>query len=198
DVFAAGRSGTHFVGNGLWEPCLEAGCKIHSLSIGADSECSVGEKDVLYDDFMYNNPENLVVVAAGNDGDIEDGRTVCTMNSPAIGKNALAVGATSSGETRLTKTSADGDRADGTNGYADVDTVAVFSSYGPTQDGRIKPEVVAPGDAVRMCVVRLISTFGTSNKLFYMCIVEHDTRCPCCTHSASAISMSIVRRRKYI
>ena len=70
------------------------------------------------------------------------------MSSPAIGKNVLAVGATSSGEAHLTSTGADGDVADGTNGYADVDTIAVFSSYGPTQDGRIKPEVVAPGDAV--------------------------------------------------
>ncbi|CAN0484691.1 unnamed protein product, partial [Laminaria digitata] len=29
-----------------------------------------------------------------------------------------------------------------------VDTVVAFISYGSTQDGRIKPEVVAPGDAV--------------------------------------------------
>ena len=94
------------------------------------------------------NPENLLIFAAGNDGDIDDGRTVCTIGSPAIGKNALAVGATSSGETRLTTTGADGNTIDGTNGYADVDTVAAFSSYGPTQDGRIKPDVVAPGDAV--------------------------------------------------
>lgn len=95
------------------------------------------------------NPENLLIFAAGNLGAINDGRTVCTIGSPAIGKNALAVGATSAGETRLTLTGADGEEADGTNGYADVDTLAWFSSYGPTRDGRIKPEVVAAGDAVR-------------------------------------------------
>ena len=32
---------------------------------------------------------------------------------------------------------------------ADIETIAWFSSYGPTVDGRIKPEVVAPGDKVR-------------------------------------------------
>ena len=75
------------------------------------------------------------------------------MNSPGIGKNSLTVGATSSGETRLTATGADGGYAGDTNGYADVDTVAVFSSYGFTRDGRIKPEVVAPGDAVSIPVL---------------------------------------------
>ena len=94
------------------------------------------------------NPENLLIFAAGNDGDANDNRTVCTIGSPAIGKNVLTVGATSSGETRLTTTAEDGTEADGTNGFADIDTVAVFSSYGPTTDGRIKPEIVAPGDMV--------------------------------------------------
>ena len=76
-----------------------------------------------------------------------DGRP-CTANSPSIAKNILAVGATSTGETRLSETGADGGRPDGINGFADVDTVSVFSSYGPTRDNRIKPEIVAPGDAV--------------------------------------------------
>lgn len=88
------------------------------------------------------NPENLLIFAAGNEGEpLDPDRTSCTIGSPAIGKNALAVGATSSGSTRVTFT-------DGYNA-ADIDTVASFSSYGPTMEGRIKPEVVAPGDYVR-------------------------------------------------
>ncbi|CAM9791419.1 unnamed protein product, partial [Ascophyllum nodosum] len=51
----------------------------HSNSYSADLICEMGELDVEYDDFMYNNPENLLVFAAGNDGDIEDGRDVCTI-----------------------------------------------------------------------------------------------------------------------
>lgn len=42
-----------FVGNGLWEPCREADCKIHSNSWGGDYECQLGPEDVLYDTFMY-------------------------------------------------------------------------------------------------------------------------------------------------
>eukprot|EP00904_Undaria_pinnatifida_P011011 jgi/Undpi1/703/HiC_scaffold_10.g04167.m1 len=179
-IFDVGVGGDLFfplVGSDLWKPCLEAGCMIHSLSGGRDDLCEVDALDIEFDTFMHEvhfidptNPEHLLVFAAGNYGDIDDGRTVCTMGSPAIGKNALSVGATSSGQTRLTVTGADGDRTDGTNGYADVDTVAVFSSRGPTQDNRIKPEVMAPGDAIYSArgggedtgSCRLFATSGTS------------------------------------
>lgn len=54
DVFAGNFSFRSHAGNGLWEPCLVAGCKIHSVSIGASVECEVQKLDILYDDFMYN------------------------------------------------------------------------------------------------------------------------------------------------
>ena len=96
------------------------------------------------------NPESLLIFAAGNDGDIDDGRDFCTMASPAIAKNLLAIGSTSSGKTRLTTTTPEGEFSGDFNGGADIDTVSFFSSYGPTRDGRIKPELVAPGDMVRV------------------------------------------------
>ena len=71
------------------------------------------------------------------------------MGSPAIAKNVLAIGSTSSGETRLTTTTSDveasGDFTDG----ADIDTLSSFSSYGPSEDGYIKPELVATGGMIR-------------------------------------------------
>lgn len=123
------------------------------------------------------NPESLLVFAAGNSGGLRDTEYPhCTMNSPALGKNVLAVGASSSGPSRGTATGADGRlmyESYGRTGYspegypwicgspdlglpssstepADIDTVAFFSSYGPTKDNRIKPDVVAPGDQVHM------------------------------------------------
>lgn len=116
-------------------------------------------------------PENLLIFAAGNSGGLDDGRTNCSINNPAIAKNVLAVGATSTGETRLSTTGEDGEVADGTNGSADIDTVAWFSSYGPTQDGRIKPEVVAPGDAVSPFVHHWLNLFTTCLTKSYHCRV---------------------------
>eukprot|EP00752_Nemacystus_decipiens_P002497 g2346.t1 len=122
-------------GNGLWEPCLEAGCKIHSNSWGGFI-CATTALDILYDEFMYNNPENLLIFAAGNDGQNSLDQE-CTIGAPTLAKNALAIGATSSGETRV----------NGEEIY-DIDVVASFSSFGPAPDGRIKPDLVAPGDHV--------------------------------------------------
>ena len=53
DAFAGRYGLTETPGNGLWEPCLEAGCKIHSMSVGADILCYVRPLDIEYDAFMY-------------------------------------------------------------------------------------------------------------------------------------------------
>ncbi|CAM9533797.1 unnamed protein product [Scytosiphon promiscuus] len=148
DIFFKDYSYGDLAGNGLWEACLAAGCKIHSNSYGVDKRCELSSVDLLYDDFMYNNPENLLVFAAGNEGWFTDRDGLCTTNSPGIAKNVLAVGSTSSGETRLTSTSLDGSTYDSDEELGDINTISAFSSYGPTQDGRIKPEVVAPGDEI--------------------------------------------------
>ncbi|CAM9360718.1 unnamed protein product, partial [Hapterophycus canaliculatus] len=53
DVFLGELGLTSFASNGLWEPCLEAGCKIHSNSWGGAGACALGANDLQYDNFMY-------------------------------------------------------------------------------------------------------------------------------------------------
>ncbi len=96
-----------------------------------------------FDSFVYNFPDMLVVTAAGNCNNVqvtnfdcgpitgEDGSS--TVLAPAHAKNVIGVGATVIAE--------DGNELD-EDSYS---TVAFFSSQGPTPDGRIKPDVVAPG-----------------------------------------------------
>ena len=79
------------------------------------------------DFFTWTNKDFLPVFAAGNDGR-RGARTIAT---PANAKNTLTVGAQ---EVLLQGTA--------------KDDVAYFSSQGPTADGRLKPEVVAPGTSV--------------------------------------------------
>ena len=106
------------------------------------------------------NPEHLLLFGAGNSGEYKyTDRETCTIYSPGGGKNVLTIGASSSGETRRPTTDEDGARrspGDLDSVPGDIDTVAVFSSYGLMADGRIKPEVVATGDQVRCTGIKLM------------------------------------------
>ena len=65
-----------------------------------------------------------------------------TLGSPATGKNVIATGASENVPGTLAETY--GLYADG------ADTMADFSSRGPCEDGRIKPDLVAPGTLDRL------------------------------------------------
>jgi hypothetical protein len=81
------------------------------------------------DEYVYDNPQFLVLFAAGNNGGLGYG----TIGSPAVSKNMITVGATETGHN-LTKAP-----------NSDPSNMAYFSSIGPTYDGRIKPDLCAPG-----------------------------------------------------
>ncbi|GMF24601.1 unnamed protein product [Phytophthora lilii] len=127
--------GTPADASDLLESQIDAGAKIFSFSWGTPgSDYSSQARDL--DAFIYENPDVLVVVAAGNSGEstITGQRTI---SSPSGAKNVISVGASLNS-------------ADSFTDYACPDifnehTVASFSSAGPTTDGRLKPDVVAPG-----------------------------------------------------
>jgi hypothetical protein len=109
-------------GETVLTPAHGAGAFIHTNSWGTSWNL-YDDRVLSIDSFSIDHPNSLVLFAAGNDG--REG--YYSIGSPGVSKNALTVGATefSSG---------------------DINTVAYFSSLGPTFDNRIKPDVVAPGD----------------------------------------------------
>ncbi|MEM8532696.1 MAG: S8 family serine peptidase [Chloroflexota bacterium] len=88
----------------------------------------------IVDNYIWNNKDYLVLFAAGNAGPGPD-----TIGAPGTAKNVLTVGASENNRPDV------GREFDGTNIADDPDTLASFSSRGPTDDGRVKPDVVAPG-----------------------------------------------------
>lgn len=54
DVFLENSGLSIFAGNGLWEACMDAGCKLHSNPYGGDGGCTLSSIELGYDDFMYN------------------------------------------------------------------------------------------------------------------------------------------------
>ena len=79
------------------------------------------------DEVVWKNPDFVIVCAAGNSGASGSG----TVSSPSTGKNVLSVGAT---------------RSPSSGGSADQ--LAIFSSRGWAADGRIKPDLTAPGETI--------------------------------------------------
>lgn len=106
----------------------DAGASIHSNSWG-DEDNSYGPDARAIDRFVTTHRDFLVVVANGNSGQRGHG----SVGSPATAKNMVAVGAVDAGAP---------------------ERAAVFSSRGPTPDGRIKPTLMAPGVNVNSALNR--------------------------------------------
>jgi subtilisin family serine protease len=123
----------------MTQDAVRHGAKIGSNSWGDDVQgaydIDAAEFDELVRDADTNTPgaqPYVLEFSAGNAGPDEQ-----TMDSPASAKNVIATGASENTPNTLAETY--GLYDDG------PDTVADFSSRGPCADGRIKPDLVAPG-----------------------------------------------------
>lgn len=110
----------------------EDGARIHSDSWGDDDEGEYSYTSYLFDQFLWEHPDMTALVAAGNEGD----HGYQTIGSPATAKNVIAVGSSENDRPRF------GSQSD------DADDIWKYSSRGLTADGRIKPDLVAPGTSI--------------------------------------------------
>ncbi len=109
---------TIYLGRGLGYNILQ-----HSGSWGwSNSSGTYLTQDATTDAYIYAHPEFLNLYAAGNE------YSATRIRNPGIAKNVLTVGATQNGTSS--------------------NAIASFSSRGPTQDSRIKPNIMAPGDVI--------------------------------------------------
>jgi len=145
--------------NYLLNSAYSAGAYTHTNSWGSSLESNQGKytsesEDVddrsNYYDRYYNGRNGLTILfAAGNDGP-----DTGTVGSPSTAKNTITVG-------------------NHQNRYSGApDSIMTGSSRGPTDDGRIKPDVLAPGGYVRSCKAQEAtdtesSTWSNSNYLEY-------------------------------
>jgi subtilase family protein/Big-like domain-containing protein len=125
--------------NDLFEQAENSGANIHTNSWGApvNGEYNGESQDV--DEYVWNNDDMIILFAAGNDGDGKNGGTVYnSIGSPGTAKNCITVGACENYRPNMPETRW-GNVGD------DPDQIAPFSSRGTCEDGRTKPDIVAPG-----------------------------------------------------
>jgi hypothetical protein len=122
----------------------QRGARLSSNSWGANVSGSYDSLAQLYDELTHDavpaetgRQPMLFVFAAGNSGP-----SLSTVGTPGTAKNVLTVGASETANPDSVYGSGCNDRAfDGD----DARDMSAFSSRGPCSDGRIKPDVVAPG-----------------------------------------------------
>jgi hypothetical protein len=113
--------------NPIFQQAYTQGARIHTNSWGDNENAAVqnnysaGSQDV--DEFMWNHKDFLIFFAAGNSGP-----GTGSVGSPSTAKSGVSVGATLRGTS--------------------ANSMASFSSCGPTTDGRIKPDITVPGSSI--------------------------------------------------
>jgi subtilisin-like proprotein convertase family protein len=113
----------------IFQQTYDQGARTHSNSWNDNENAAVqniytdASEDV--DEFMWNNPDFLIVFACGNHALGGTG----TIGSPSTAKNTLSVGGTFKGQS--------------------AEYLSDISAWGPTDDGRIKPDVVFPSASIQ-------------------------------------------------
>ncbi len=129
----------------LFLPAYQAGVRTHVNGWGRTGNYYAGISAQI-DKFVYNHPDFLPLFGAGNSGP-----GTASLTSEANSKNALTIGSSQVPRPALSPDA----------GFADQ--VSSSSSLGPAGDGRIKPELLAPGSAVVSACSSLIDSNYAAN-----------------------------------
>jgi subtilisin-like proprotein convertase family protein len=114
--------------NPIFQQAYDQGARVHSNSWNDRETAAVqntySDASADVDEFMWSHPDYLVVFACGNNAL----GGVGTIGSPSTAKNGMATG--------------------GTYQSTFANVLSDISAWGPTDDGRIKPDVVFPGASI--------------------------------------------------
>jgi subtilisin family serine protease len=140
----------------LFQFAYSNGARVHSNSWGGGDAGAYDDQCRQFDEFAWKHKDLCFVISAGNDGTDKDGDgkiNLMSVTSPGTAKNCITVGACENRRPEF-KSEKYGDwwpkdfpvgPQKGDAMANDPDQVVAFSSRGPTEDNRIKPDVIAPG-----------------------------------------------------
>jgi len=141
--------------NRLFRPPYNDGARVHNNSWGAPVNGMYDQSARNVDEFVWDNRDMVIVFAAGNEGvdaDTDGIVDLDSLDSPGTAKNCITVGGCENNRREINHTWAEFSFtaapisndlwADNPNG------MMAFSSRGSTNDGRVKPDLIAPGSSI--------------------------------------------------
>jgi serine protease AprX len=151
----------------LFRDAYAKGARIHSNSWGGGNPGEYDEQCKQLDEFVWKKPDFCILFAAGNDGTDRNANGVIdlgSVTSPGTAKNCITVGASENDRPQFQETYGESWPDDYPVNPIKSDRMAnnpnqivAFSSRGPTADGRVKPDVVAPGTYILSTRSRMIA-----------------------------------------
>ncbi len=145
-MLCAGKS-NGYLGVGTFDDLTNtyhSGCRVMNNSWGITSDGYYSSEARFYDFLIWSYPDYTICFSAGNANQKLKVPTESTMNEASAAKNVITVGAAESYRPDYGEDAVPDD--------GEHQGMAWFSSRGPCSDGRIKPDVVAPGTAIMSCL----------------------------------------------
>jgi hypothetical protein len=160
-------------------PYGDDGARIHTNSWGStlgDGRYNSNSAEV--DEFAWNHRDCVICFAAGNEGEDGNANGVIDPGSvtpPGTARNCITIGATENDRPNFSVSYGQGfgypaDPIASDPMANNPEGMVAFSSRGPTSDGRIKPDVVAPGSFILSTRSRDTSSTGwasSADPLYY-------------------------------
>ncbi len=155
----------------MFDDAADNGSHVHTNSWGADVAGQYNTNSMQADHSARNYTGMLILFAAGNsgvdsnsDGEVDGD----SMGSPATSKNVLTVGASENDRGSQISSEYGGwwssnypsDPINSDKIANNTQGMAAFSSRGPVDDGRLKPEISAPGTFILSTKSRQTSDIG--------------------------------------
>ncbi|MBW4606609.1 MAG: S8 family serine peptidase [Hassallia sp. WJT32-NPBG1] len=189
------------------QPYDNDAARVHTNSWGAPTRGQYTVDSQQVDQFVWEHRDMVICFAAGNEGADTDRNGVIdnkTIAAPGTAKNCITVGASENNRPDQSKPyrllgrySAEPIASDGWSNNADG--MAAFSSRGPTQNERIKPDVVAPGTAILSTLSRdakLDSFFGNSTDPLYAFLAGTSMATPLVAGCAAVVREYFVQQNQ--
>jgi serine protease AprX len=159
----------------IFDYAYKKGCRVNSNSWGGGEAGEYDRQCRELDTFVWEHKDFAILFAAGNDGTDANGDgkiDLTSVTSPGTAKNCITVGASENQRPEFINESYGGFewwpsdyrvppiKDDPMTDSSTTDVVA-FSSRGPTNDKRIKPDIVAPGTFILSTRSRYIALNNT-------------------------------------